>query len=404
MKVSVVGQGYVGLNIAIAAARVGHLVNGIDISKNLIDDLSNGINYVPGIESNTILQLIKSKNYIPTTDSKVISNSEIVVIAVPTPLNSERKPDLTFITSACKMIAENAKNGTLIVNESTSYPGTLRQFIKPLIEELNINELQYAAAPERVDPGNQKWNLENTPRIIAGLTHEATINAKNFYLSFCKNVYEVSTSEVAEASKLFENTFRQVNIALANEFSEIADKLDFSASEAINAASTKPFGFMPFFPGIGVGGHCIPVDPSYLSYAAEIAGIETNFINLANKTNLSAAHKISKRIADDMGGSLKGLKVQIAGIAYKTNIADMRESPALLLIDELEALGAIVSWCDELVSEYKNTKSIPITSNIDLGLIVTPHDIIDLTVWHNSGTKVIDLSANSRNFGWPKFL
>lgn len=404
MKVSVVGQGYVGLNIAIAAAKVGHFVNGIDISKNLIDNLTNGVNHVPGIESNTILHLIKSKNYKPTTDSKVISNSDIIVIAVPTPLNSERKPDLSYVNSACEIIAENAKNGTLIVNESTSYPGTLRRFIKPSIEKISTKEFQFAAAPERVDPGNDNWNLENTPRIIAGLTHEATIRAKTFYASFCKTILEVSNPEVAEASKLFENTFRQVNIALANEFSEISDKLGFSASEAINAAGTKPFGFMPFFPSVGVGGHCIPVDPSYLSYAAEIAGVESNFINLANKTNLLASHKIAIRIANYMGGSLKGSKVQIAGIAYKTNVSDMRESPSLLLIDELEALGAKVSWCDELVSEFNNTKSIPITSNIDLGLIVTPHDIFDFSVWQNAGTRVLDLSANSRNFGWPKFL
>jgi UDP-N-acetyl-D-glucosamine dehydrogenase len=404
MKVSILGQGYVGLNVAIAAAKVGHQVTGIDVNQSLIADLRLGKNHVPGIESRTILELIDSNNYIPTMYSNSISDSEIVIITVPTPLNADRDPDLNNLEVASRTIGKYAKTGLLIVNESTSYPGTLRKFIKPQIEEINSNELLFATAPERVDPGNEKWNLENTPRVIAGLTPEATLKVREFYSSFCKIIHIASTAEVAEASKLLENTFRQVNIALVNEFSEIAYSLGFSANEAIRAASTKPFGFMPFYPGIGVGGHCIPIDPSYLSYAAEIAGVNANFINLANKTNLLASNKIAQRIKEYMGGSLKGLKVQIAGVAYKTNISDIRESPALLLISELERLGAEVTWCDNLVEKIGDISSTPLDQSIDLGLIVTPHSETDFSVWLKAGTKVLDLSANSTNYGWPKFL
>jgi len=404
MKVSILGQGYVGLNVAIAAAKAGHQVTGIDINPSLIADLALGINHVPGIDSTTLLKLIDSKNYNPTIHPNSISDSEIVVITVPTPLNSKRDPDLAYLKAASRTIGEHAHDGLLIVNESTSYPGTLRDFIKPIIENVNDNKLLFAASPERVDPGNKNWNLENTPRVVAGLTPEATLKAKDFYSSFCRILHVVSTPEVAEASKLLENTFRQVNIALANEFSEIASNLGFSSSEAILAASTKPFGFMPFYPSIGVGGHCIPIDPSYLSYAAEKAGVVANFINLANETNLLASSKIAKRIRGYMGGSIKGLKIQVAGIAYKVDVSDIRESPSLLLITELEKLGADVSWCDDLVGAIGKVCSSPIDPAIDLGLIVTPHSEMDFSVWQNAGTKVLDLSANSNNYGWAKFL
>lgn len=404
MRVSILGQGYVGLNVAVSAAKAGHHVTGIDINDALIYNLSKGIHHVPGIDRKLILDLISNEKYTPSTDPSSISDSDIVIITVPTPLNPERYPDLSLLESASKTIGKYAKDNLLIVNESTSYPGTLRNFIAPLIQNLNKSALLFATSPERVDPGNKEWNLENTPRVISGLSSEATVRAKDFYSSFCKIIHEVSNPEVAEASKLLENTFRQVNIALVNEFAEIAHKLNFSANEAITAAGTKPFGFMPFFPSIGVGGHCIPIDPSYLSYSANLVGVSAEIINLANKINLDASRNIARRIADYMGGSLKDLKIQIAGIAYKTNVSDMRESPALILIKELEALGAQVFWCDDLVNEYKSYKSVPLTSEIDLGLIVTPHDGMDFEVWLRSGVKVLDLSANSKNLGWPKFL
>jgi UDP-N-acetyl-D-glucosamine dehydrogenase len=228
--------------------------------------------------------------------------------------------------------------------------------------------------------------------------------AFDFYSSFCKSIHIAPNVEVAEASKLFENTFRQVNIALVNEFSEICHKLGFSTQEALTAASTKPFGFMRFHPGIGVGGHCIPIDPSYLSYVADLYGADARFIKLANETNLNIHKKICARIEKFLGGNLKGKKIQIAGISYKPNVADLRESPALLLIEELERLGASVTWCDPLVIEFEGVTSVPLDSDIDLGLIVTPHDEIDFSIWKESSINVIDISSSSKEFGWPKFF
>jgi len=404
MKVSVIGQGYVGLTVSVGAANSGHQVIGFDIDEALIKNLIKGHTFVPGILKDNLLELQSSNKLKFSNHLSSFCESEVIVIAVPTPLDQKRNPDLEMLTSAVNMVAVNIKSDALIVNESTSYPGTLRNLIKPIFEKNNEYRFEFASAPERVDPGNEKWNLENTPRVVAGLTPEATLKATEFYSSFCQRVIQVSTPEIAEASKLFENTFRQVNIALANEFSEIANGLGFSASEAIQAASTKPFGFMPFYPSIGVGGHCIPIDPSYLSYAAAVNGIEASLINLANRTNLSAANKIAQRIKEYMGGSLKGLKIQIAGVAYKTNVPDIRESPALMLINELESLGAEVSWFDNLVGEIGSVKSIPLDQSIDLGIIVTPHDEIDFSIWLKAGIKVLDLSANSRNYGWPKFF
>lgn len=404
MRVSVVGLGYVGLNVAIGAANSGHTVIGLDSSQKNISDLQEGKTFVPGISQNVILELIKTGKFTPTSTIKSIDRSEVIVIAVPTPLDSEKKPDLSFLIEAAKNISSTLSIGALIVNESTSYPGTLRNLIMPIFESNSKVKFEFASAPERIDPGNNLWNLKNTPRIIAGITEASTDLAFNFYKTFCSEVIRVSTPEVAEASKLFENTFRQVNIALANEFGVISHEIGFSANEAIVAASTKPFGFMPFFPSIGVGGHCIPVDPSYLSYAAELAGSKAKFIDLANSTNLSMAEYAVRRIEEILGGSLKNKSVQVAGLAYKPDVSDIRESPSLLLIEELEAKGAKVTWCDPVVSEYRGVKSKQLNPDIDLGLLVVPHKTINFSIWRKGATNVLDLSASPNNFGWPKFF
>jgi UDP-N-acetyl-D-glucosamine dehydrogenase len=404
MKIAVIGQGYVGLNLAVVSAYFGHDVIGIDLSEKLVNQLLNGETFVPGIDKETLIKLINSKNYTPSTDSSLMDGADVVVIAVPTPLDSNRRPDLTYLERACTQISQFLKNKALIINESTSYPGTLRNFIKKTIESNSTVEFLYASAPERIDPGNSNWKLTNTPRVISGLSNEATEKACEFYQTFCSKVHPVSSPEVAEASKLFENTFRQINIALANEFAIVAHQLGFSATEAINAASTKPFGFMPFFPGIGVGGHCIPVDPSYLSYAAELVGGEARFIELANSTNLSMAKYTVDRITHLFGGSLLGKSVQIAGIAYKPDIPDLRESPALLLINELKSKGAVVTWCDPHVQEFQGEKSSELNPKVDIGLIVTPHKKIDFSKWQSMGERVLDLSALPNTYGWSKFF
>ena len=404
MVVTVIGLGYVGLTLSVGIAAAGHKVIGLDSNSLLVDQLRGGNTHVPGISQSQLISLINQDKFTPTINPNLVSKSEVVIIAVPTPLDNQRKPDLNYLQTAIESVANKIQDGALIVNESTSYPGTLRNFIKPLFEKYSSHVLNYASAPERVDPGNNEWNLENTPRVIAGLSENATKSAVKFYSTFCKNIHTVSSPEVAEAAKLFENTFRQINIALVNEFSNIASTLGFLASDAIKAAATKPFGFMPFFPSIGVGGHCIPVDPSYLSYIAEKAGIKANFINLANQTNLSMAKNIAFRIKDELGGTLINKYIQIAGIAYKSGVSDMRESPSLNLIRELKNLGAKTSWFDPLVAYYNNEHSTPLNPNIDLGLIISPHEQINFSTWLSAGTKVFDLSANSNNYGWPKFL
>ena len=404
MKVAIIGQGYVGLTLSIAASRAGHKIIGFDTNKNLVIALLNGSTYVPGVDPKELSELVKSGQYLPTHDFSDVQGAEILILAVPTPLNESRNPDLTLLKSATELIAQKFANNALLVNESTSYPGTLRNVIKPILDKSNLALFQLASAPERVDPGNSQWVLKNTPRVISGLDSEATNKAIEFYSTFCAEIYRAPSVEVAEASKIFENTFRQINIALVNEFSEIAHKIGFSAHEAIKAAATKPFGFMPFFPSIGVGGHCIPVDPTYLSFISKKFGMEAQFINLANEVNSSRPRKIAIRIQDELGGSLLDRNIQIAGIAYKPDVSDLRESPAIELIDELIGLGARVSWFDPLVKEYNTLKSEPLDPNVDLGLIVTPHSQIDFSIWKKANVKVLDLSANSINYGWPKFL
>jgi UDP-N-acetyl-D-glucosamine dehydrogenase len=404
-NVIVIGQGYVGLPLSVNAAKSGYEVYGFDISKEKIEQLKKGETDSPEIKKSDLLRLQKKRKIQFTSTIPKITQPSIIVIAVPTPLNSSRKPDLSMLISACELVASVIVDNSIVINESTSYIGTLRDLIKPTIEKLSsAKDIMYAVAPERIDPGNTKWGMKNTPRVIAGLDEVSTQISVDFYSKFCKKIHIVSKPEVAEAAKLFENTFRQVNIALVNELSSIADLIGFSTHETIKAASTKPFGFMPFFPSIGVGGHCIPVDPSYLAFSAESVGADARFINLANITNSSMPKIIAERIRIILDGDLRGKKIQIAGIAYKPNISDLRESPALDLIHELRSLHAIVSWHDPFIATYNNETNSELDSDTDLGLIVTPHDQIDFSTWKLSGIKVLDLSANSKNYGWPKFL
>lgn len=404
MNVSIIGQGYVGLTLAMNAGKAKYNVIGFDTNKSLVKDLKLGRTYINGISSSQIIELIDSGNYLPTSDPHDLSHSEVVIIAVPTPLDQARKPDLGSLNSAIDLIAEFVKHEALIINESTSYPGTLRELIMRRLDRISNQKFQYASAPERVDPGNPKWTVENTPRLICGMTDSATQLAYKFYSKFCNHVVVVASPEVAETAKLFENTFRQVNIALVNELSLICDKLSISTHEVINSAASKPFGFMPFYPSIGVGGHCIPVDPSYLSFRSEQIGVVANFINLSNKLNIDMPSHVARRIEAYLGGNLKQKLIQLVGISYKANVSDLRESPAIRLIEELENLGAKVIWHDPLVQVYKDTTSLPLNIQVDLGIIISPHDIIDFTAWLNSDTSVIDLSPTKNNYGWPKFL
>lgn len=356
MKIAIIGQGYVGRSIAQAATGGGHSVMGFDTNSDVISSLK-----ITG-------------DFKATSDATLIGDAEVIVIAVPTPLDGARKPDLSAVKAACKTIIDNVKKPVLVINESTSYPGTLRNEIAAVIESACGLGHMYASSPERVDPGNAKWNQKNTPRLLAGLTPEASALARKFYSSFCDQIVEVSSPEVAEAAKLFENTFRQVNIALVNEFAQIGNALDIPTREVLEAAATKPFGFMSFQPGSGVGGHCIPVDPSYLAHVAEVAGVPATFIRYANEVNLGMPAYVVSRVAGDIG-SLKGKKVVVVGIAYKANVTDTREAPATLVISELQKLGAEVSWHDPVVKNWTDQSSCDL-KGYDAAIVVTKHDVV----------------------------
>lgn len=403
--VVVLGLGYVGLPLAVSAANSGYSVIGFDVDQDKIQKLKKGISESTEVSHEMLLELQKHGFLQLTSHLTSLHKPAIFVIAVPTPLNMKREPELSMLESACEIIGSNISEGSLVINESTSYIGTLTQFIMPKISYLsNLSEIDFAVAPERIDPGNKIWNLNSTPRIVSGINERSTIRTKDFYSRFCLDVRTVSKPEVAEATKLFENTFRQVNIALVNEFSKIVNGFNLSTHEIIQAAASKPYGFMSFYPSIGVGGHCIPIDPTYLNYSAELIGLESSFINLSNKVNLDASREIALRILKIFDGDLNERKIQIAGISYKPNTSDIRESPALLLIKELSSLGATVSWHDPLVIECNGENSVSLDTNIDVGLIVTPHNEIDFSAWKHSGVLVLDLSPSPVNYGWPKFI
>ena len=374
MRVAVIGQGYVGLTIAIGAAGAGHKVVGFDLNESLVAALSSGNSHIEGVSDKRLASFVRDGAYKATSDSGELDGCDVIVIAVPTPLDEKRNPDLSFVHAAADLIAKNVKNPALIVNESTSYPGTLR---KEIAARINGIEHLYASSPERVDPGNTQWGTKNTPRLIGGLTPEAVVIAKEFYGSFCDSIIEVSSPEVAEAAKIFENTFRQVNIALVNEFAQIADALGISGREVLDAAATKPYGFMEFNPGPGVGGHCIPIDPSYLAHVANQVGVPATFIKRANEVNLAMPAYVVKRIIAGASGSVTGKKVVVVGVSYKSNVADTRETPAAAVIDLLRDQGAVVTWHDDLVSNWRGESSSPI-SGADIAVLVTKHDGLDL--------------------------
>jgi len=377
MKVAIIGQGYVGLTISAFAGEFFDVV-GFDNNQRIVDQLNKGNSHIEGVESSVLQSWIKGGRYKASTRGEDIANAEIVVIAVPTPLSKDRQPDLTYIDAACKTIGENFKKPVLVINESTSFPGTLRNYIKPAIEKYSTNAVEhlYAISPERVDPGRGDYNQKNTPRLYAGLTLEASEKTREFYSRFCDELVEVSSPEVAEAAKLFENTFRQVNIALVNEFAQITYALGISVYETLDAANTKPYGFMKFTPSAGVGGHCIPVDPTYLAAVAEEHGAPATFIRRANDVNLEMSKYVVDRVQADNGGTLQGKSVLVVGVAYKPNVADVRETAAELVIEHLCNRGAVVTWHDDVVGSWHGEGSAPL-SGADIAIVVTKHDSVD---------------------------
>ena len=374
-----------GLPLAIAASKANFRVVGIDLNSEKLKNFAAGIEVVEGVDSLELSKMIKSKDLVVTNDFSEIKESEIVVVCVPTPLTDKSEPDLSHILSATDQLAVHIGPKTLIIFESTVSPGTTRDILTPRlmkISRISIDELLVAFSPERTDPANLLWHLKNTPKLVAGLNKFSTGLACDFYSEFVDSVVVCDSLEIAETAKLLENTFRLINISFVNELAKFCDKAGIDILSVIEAAKTKPYGFMPFYPSLGVGGHCIPVDPIYLSVKADEVGSPISMLKTAHKINLDRPKYFVSR-ARDILGDFKGRKILIVGIAYKPNVSDVRESPAEKLILELRNEGASVAWHDDLVREWNGEKSVELSSEFDLAILATPHDYLDLSVLIN---------------------
>ena len=381
IKVAVIGLGYVGLPLAIESAKAGYPTTGLEIDSDRIRNLNLGVSYLEDIDDDSLKDQIDSGKFRASQDFSEINHADVVVICVPTPLLENHKPDLSAVESVANSIAKYLTKGQLVILESTVEPETTRKFLVPLLEKgsgLKSEEFDVVFSPERIDPTNKKWTIKNTPKIVAGLTNKAGTRAADFYSKFIDNVIVVESLEVAETAKLLENSFRLVNISFVNEISIFCQKLGIDVNAVINAASTKPYGFMPFYPSIGVGGHCIPVDPLYLANKAREIGAPTRFIDLADQINQEMPGYFVGRAEEKLGG-LKNKRVLVVGVSYKPNVADVRESPVEALINGLKQKGAQVSWHDDLVKEWNSEMSVTLSSDFDLAIIATPHDYLDLT-------------------------
>ena len=380
--ISVIGQGYVGLPLSLAAAESGFKIVGVDVNQNIVKQLNSGLTKLEDVNLFSLKEFLKNGSYSATTEFSVVSESSIILICVPTPLQNDHKPDLSYLISAVQSVGKYLSKGSLVIIESTVAPGTTRGLLVPLLEKesnLNVNEFLVAFSPERIDPQNKTWNIKNTPKLVSGLTKEASVKAIEFYSKFVDNIIECNSIEVAEMAKLLENSFRLVNISFINEISIICQKLGIGVTDVINAAATKPYGFMPFYPSIGVGGHCIPVDPIYLSDKAREIGAPTRFIDLADEINQEMPRYFVTRAEEKFGG-LASKKVLVIGVSYKPNVADVRETPVEALILCLKEKGAKVSWHDDLVKEWNGDKSVALSSDFDLAILATPHDYLDLSI------------------------
>jgi UDP-N-acetyl-D-glucosamine dehydrogenase len=391
----------VGLSISVAAVGVGHEVVGVDLSKKVVDLLSLGGSHVEGIDAEKVKAGVTEGKFRPTLDYSDIGDCEAVIIAVPTPIDESKSPDLSLLESASNQVGQSIKRKTLIINESTSFPGTLRSVIKPIIDRESGLKNLYAISPERVDPGNKHFVVKNTPRLVGGIDPESLEAAVNLYRTFCDEVVPVSSPEVAEAAKLLENTFRFVNIGFIDEFSKIMNSMKIPVEEVIRAASTKPYGFMPFYPNIGIGGHCIPVDPHYLQQEAVKHGVPSEYIKLTSKISDGMPEHLISSLEGELGG-LSKKKCLVIGVTYKPNIADTRETPAYEVVDQLSRRGVDVKWHDPLVIGWRGEESSSVTGDYDFALVLAAHDAIDLKGWN--GAPIFSVRSNSRHPDWISLI
>ena len=390
---AIIGQGYVGLPLAMVAVDAGWTVIGIDNSEAKVAQINSGTSPVEDISDTKLVAALEGRSYRASTDFSDAAAASVITICVPTPLDEKRQPDLSILQSAVKAIAPYVSNETLVVSESTSYPGTLRDSIIPIIESLKPKEsikLYFASAPERVNPGDPIWNQKNTPRLIGGIDTKSQSKALTFYKSICDVAVPVSSPEVAEAAKLLENTFRLVNIALINEFTQLCATTGINVHHVIDAASSKPYGFMPFRPGVGVGGHCIPVDPLYLTWWARQNGGRAEFVETADSINHAMPKYVANRAMALVDSSILKPRVLILGVAYKPGIGDVRETPVSELRDYLEAQGAEVAWHDPLVANWEGSNPVNTDWNCDVAILATKQEGMDLTHLITRGTQILD--------------
>lgn len=395
--VAIVGQGYVGLPLAVAAASAGWKVTGIEKSSTRVKDLNNGKSPVEDVSDSDLQKVIEQGTYSATSDPTAVATCEIVIVCVPTPLSDSREPDISLLIQAVKDISPHLNQGTLVISESTSYPGTLRDVIIPLVKENSPEsavEIFFASAPERVNPGDKNWNMKNTPRLVGGIDEKSQELAVSFYETFCNEVVATSSPEIAEAAKLLENTFRMVNISLIQELTQILNKAGISANEVIDASSTKPYGFMPFRPSVGIGGHCIPVDPLYLTWWAKEQGSSANLVEKADQISLSMPQYVASKTLSLVESSKISPTVMILGVAYKPGVSDTRESPVSLLKSSLESTGATVIWHDPLVKEWAGSKSSDLDSTFDVAVIATNQPGMDVASISARGIRVLDCTNN----------
>ena len=390
---AIIGQGYVGLPLAMAAVDAGWTVIGVDNFEAKVAQINSGSSPVEDITDAQLKAALSKGAYTATTNFSAVSKASVITICVPTPLDDKREPDLALLRSAATGIAPFVSNETLVVSESTSYPGTLRDIIIPIVTSLKPKEtvsVYFASAPERVNPGDPVWNQKNTPRLVGAIDDASQSKALAFYESICDAAVLVSTPEVAEAAKLLENTFRLVNIALINEFTQLCAASGINVHEVIDAASSKPYGFMPFRPGVGVGGHCIPVDPLYLTWWARQNGQKAEFIESADSINHAMPKYVAERALGMVDSSIRNPKVLLLGVAYKPGVGDVRETPVSELKDHLQAQGAEVAWHDPLVPAWEGSKPVDLGWDCDVAILATKQPGMDIEALFARGVQILD--------------
>jgi len=411
-KVSVIGLGYVGLPLAVEFAKNNFEVYGIDIDENKVKNINEGISYISDIDNNELLDLVRKNKIKAFGNYEVLSEVDIIIIAVPTPLSKTKDPDLSYILNAVNNIKKYLKKGHLIILESTTYPGTTDEVIKPILEESGLKcglDFFLAFSPERINPGDKVYKIKNTPKIVGGVDEISGKLAYEVYSKIIDSVIVVSSSKVAEMAKLLENTFRAVNIALVNEIAIMCDILKIDVWEVIESAGTKPFGFMKFYPGPGIGGHCIPIDPIYLSWKMKTLNYNARLIEVASEINTNMPRYVVQRIADILNEyerSVKGSRILILGVAYKKDVNDIRESPAIDIISLLSDKGAIVYYFDPYIPKIQigdlEIESVELTREIlresDLVVLITDHSIFDYEFIYKNANLIFDTKNAFKNY------